>query len=314
LQQTRVVQGLDYYNRFIGRFPDIQSLAVASQMEVLKYWQGLGYYSRARNLHETAKDIYRNRNGIFPDRYDEILELKGIGEYTASAIVSLAWDQPYPVVDGNVYRVLGRLFAIETPIDTGKGKKEYHEIAAMLMPPEQAALHNQAVMEFGALQCIPQNPDCLSCPFIDRCLGYASGNVHQFPVKQNKTKIRDRYLNYFLILNGTDTYLHRRSRKDIWEGLYEFPLIETVTPLDLVALQEEPAFHQLFEHTGQPVFSVIMSDVKHVLTHQVLHANCYRMEIQNENDALKNYLKIPLTSLTDYPFPKLIQTFFSFVR
>jgi len=225
LQQTRVAQGLDYYNRFVGRFPNIRSLAEAEQVEVLKYWQGLGYYSRARNLHETAIDICRRWNGIFPERYDDILALKGIGEYTAAAIASLAWNLPYPVVDGNVYRVLGRLFTIETPIDTGKGKKEYRELATLLMPPEQAGLHNQAMMEFGALQCIPQTPDCETCPLSGSCFGYASGNPQQYPVKQNKTKIRNRYLHYFIILHGTDTFIRRRSEKDIWEGLYEFPLL-----------------------------------------------------------------------------------------
>ena len=309
LQQTRVVQGLDYYNRFTSRFPDIQSLAEAEQVEVLKYWQGLGYYSRARNLHEAAKDIWRRLNGIFPDQYDDILALKGIGEYTAAAIVSLAWNRPYPVVDGNVYRVLGRLFAIETPIDTGKGKKEYQELATMLMPPDQAGIHNQAIMEFGALQCIPHHPDCASCPFTGHCMGYASGNLHQYPVKQNKIKIRDRYLHYFFIRCGMDTYIHRRSGKDIWEGLYEFPLIETKTPMDLANLQDEASFRQLFDTTTQPVFSIAVNDVKHVLTHQILHATFYQVTIQQENATLKNFLKIPLPALDDYPFPKLISAF-----
>ena len=310
LQQTRVAQGLDYYTRFVARFPDIQSLAEAEQVEVLKYWQGLGYYSRARNLHETAQNIYRRLKGIFPDSYHAILALKGIGEYTAAAIVSLAWNQPYPVVDGNVYRVLGRLYAIDTPIDTGKGKKEYLELATLLMPPEQAGLHNQAFMEFGALQCVPQNPDCTSCPLCDNCLGYASGNVQQYPVKQNKTKIRNRYLNYFFIRLATDTYINRRSGKDIWEGLYEFPLIETGTPMDLAELKEEANFRQLFDSTGQPHISICASGVKHILTHQVLQANCYQVDIQKENDTLKAFLKIPVTSLDDYPFPKLFSAFF----
>ena len=305
LQQTRVAQGLDYYNRFITRFPDIQSLAEAEQLEVLKYWQGLGYYSRARNLHEAAQSL----NGVFPDRYNDLLKLKGIGEYTAAAIASLAWNEPYPVVDGNVYRVLGRLFAIDTPIDTGKGKKEFRDLATLLMPPDSAGLHNQAIMEFGALQCIPQNPDCTSCPLLDNCLGFASGNVLQYPVKQNKTKVRNRYLNYFFILNGTDTYFNRRSGKDIWEGLYEFPLIETTKKMDLAELKEEAGFRQLFDSTGQPVIAVKASGLKHILTHQILHANCYQVDIQKENDVLKNYLKIPVSSIDDYPFPKLISAF-----
>ena len=309
LQQTRVVQGLDYYNRFVARFPNIRSLAEAEQLEVLRYWQGLGYYSRARNMHETAQNIYQHLNGVIPDEYDKLLTLKGIGEYTAAAIISFAWNKPYPVVDGNVYRVLGRLFAVETPFDTGKGKKEYRELATMLMPPDKAALHNQSIMEFGALQCVPQNPDCNACPLVDNCLGYTIGKAQQYPVKQNKTKIRDRYLNYFLVLHGTDTYLKRRSGKDIWEGLYEFPLIETTRSMDFDELKEEVVFQQLFLSAGQLVISVKASGVRHVLTHQVLHANCYQVEIQKETDALAKYLKIPVSSLDDYPLPKLISDF-----
>ena len=309
LQQTRVIQGLEYYNRFIERFPDVRSLAEAEQIEVLKYWQGLGYYSRARNLHEAAKDIFRRLNGIFPNRYNDVLALKGIGGYTAAAILSFAWNQPYPVVDGNVYRVLGRLFALDTPIDTGKGKKEYLELATLLMPPDQAGIHNQAIMEFGALQCIPQNPDCQSCPFVAQCLGYASGNLQQYPVKQNKTKIRNRYLHYFFIRLGANTYIHRRSGKDIWEGLYEFPLIETKAPADFIDLKADIAFRQLFESSCQPVFFPETRQTKHILTHQILHATFYHVEIQAESAALKKYLKIPLSAFDEYPFPKLISVF-----
>ncbi|MDR0835009.1 MAG: A/G-specific adenine glycosylase, partial [Tannerella sp.] len=171
LQQTRVVQGMEYYLRFVRRFPDVASLASAEQEEVLKYWQGLGYYSRARNLHEAAKDIQTRFRGVFPQRYEDIRSLKGIGDYTAAAIASLTWNQPYPVVDGNVYRVLGRLFAIETPMDSGEGKKQYMELAHTLMDSQQAGIYNQAVMEFGALQCVPQNPDCNQCPFVGQCAG-----------------------------------------------------------------------------------------------------------------------------------------------
>lgn len=214
LQQTRVVQGYDYYQRFIQRFPDVATLASADQGEVLKYWQGLGYYSRARNLHEAAKDILSRFGGVFPQDYGSVLSLKGIGEYTAAAIVSFVWNQPYPVIDGNVFRVLSRLFALDTPVDTGPGKKQIAELAQTLMDPMYAGIHNQAIMEFGALQCIPQNPDCENCPFVNRCLGYASGDILQFPVKSNKIKTRNRYFNYFFITNEGDTYLHRRTGKD----------------------------------------------------------------------------------------------------
>ncbi|MDR0395041.1 MAG: A/G-specific adenine glycosylase [Tannerella sp.] len=306
LQQTRIVQGLGYYNRFVSRFPNVKSLAEAEQQEVLKYWQGLGYYSRARNLHEAAKDIMLRYQGIFPGQYQDILTLKGVGEYTAAAIVSFVWNRPYPVIDGNVYRVLGRLFAVATPMDTGKGKKEYRELAALLMPPNHAGVHNQAIMEFGALQCTPQNPDCERCPLSAGCLGYASGNPQQYPVKQNKTKTRDRYLNYFFVTCDSYTYLHRRAGRDIWEGLYEFPLIETAACMDFAELKGEKAFNELFRGTGEPVISLAANGVKHVLSHQILHATFYRVDVQIENVALKKYLKIPLSALDEYPFPRLI--------
>lgn len=309
LQQTRVAQGLDYYNRFVGRFPDVRSLAEAEQVEVLKYWQGLGYYSRARNLHEAAQDIMCRFQGVFPNRYEDILSLKGIGEYTAAAIVSFAWNKPYPVIDGNVFRVLGRLFAVSTPIDTGKGKKEYRELATLLMSPNQAGVHNQAIMEFGALQCTPQNPDCAQCPLLDCCAAYASGNPQQYPVKQNKTKTRDRYLHYFFVTCGACTYLHRRAGKDIWEGLYEFPLIETASPEDFVKISGDTAFKKLFRGTGKPEFSIAAADVKHVLSHQILHATFYKVKIQKENAAFEKYQKIRLSELDEYPVPKLISAF-----
>lgn len=309
LQQTRVVQGYDYYQRFIQRFPDAESLAFADQEEVLKYWQGLGYYSRARNLHEAAKIIMNDFGGLFPRDYKDILSLKGIGEYTAAAIASFVWNQPYPVVDGNVFRVLSRLFAIDTPIDTGGGKKQIAELAQSLMDPKHAGLHNQAIMEFGALQCVPQNPDCEKCPFVDSCLGYVSGNVMQFPVKRNKIKTRNRYFNYFFITYKGDTYLQRRSGKDIWEGLFEFPLIETEGLKDFEALQTTESFKALFDMTGQPVFSIEKAGVKHVLSHQVLYVTFYKVEIQSENKALTNYLRIPISSIDDYPVSRLIHSY-----
>lgn len=311
LQQTRVVQGLDYYNRFVGRFPNVQSLAEAEQVDVLKYWQGLGYYSRARNLHEAAKDVMSRFGGIFPEEYEEILSLKGIGEYTAAAIVSFAWNKPYPVIDGNVFRVLGRLFAIVTPIDTGKGKKEYRELANLLMPPDKAGLHNQAIMEFGALQCTPQSPDCTQCPLSASCLAYASGHPQQYPVKQNKTKTRDRYFHYFFIICGSYTYLHCRAGKDIWEGLYEFPLIETAGPADFSEISDDIAFKRLFQGVGDLEFSIETTPVKHILSHQILHAKFYEVKISQESTVLKKYQKVCLSELDEYPVSRLISMFLS---
>ncbi|MDR2470319.1 MAG: A/G-specific adenine glycosylase [Tannerella sp.] len=309
LQQTRVVQGMEYYLKFVRRFPNVQSLAEAPQETVLKYWQGLGYYSRARNLHEAAKDIQSRFHGEFPRRYEDILSLKGVGEYTAAAIASFAWNQPYPVLDGNVFRVLGRLYAIRTPVDTGAGKKQYAELAHLLMNPEKAGLHNQAIMEFGALQCVPQHPNCGQCPFIDKCMGYATGNPQQFPVKQHKTKTRNRYFHYFYIIYKGYTYLHRRTGNDIWEGLFELPLIETEQAMDFAGLQETDAFKQLFDETGELSLSLVKNGIRHVLSHQVLHTTFYRAEIRKENAGLKKFLKTEKNALERYPVPQLIHKY-----
>ena len=312
LQQTRVMQGMTYYLRFLQRFPDSASLASAEQEEVLKYWQGLGYYTRARNLHEAARSLQANHQGIFPQRYEDVLALKGVGSYTAAAIMSLAWNQPYPVIDGNVYRVLGRLFAITTPYDTGKGKRQFKELASLIMNPQKAGLHNQAIMEFGALQCVPHKPECSQCPLKNRCLGFASGDPHRFPVKQHIIKVRERYFNYFFIQHQGYTFLSRRSKKDIWEGLFEMPLIETDYVMELEEIMETDQFKQLFRDTGELVTSVFeKNEIKHVLTHQILYAKFYTIEIRNENSTLQKFVKVPLENINEYAVPRLIHRFLS---
>lgn len=309
LQQTRVAQGMDYFYRFTERFPDVASLALAKEDEVLKFWQGLGYYSRARNLHMAAKSIVEKFGGVFPRQYKDILSLKGIGEYTAAAIVSFVWNEPYPVVDGNVFRVLSRLFAVDTPIDTGKGKKEFTELAGVILHPKYPGLYNQAVMEFGALQCVPQKPDCGACPLNNRCMAYASGEVQAFPMKQNKTKTRARYFHYLYIIYNEQTWLSKRSGKDIWEGLYEFPLIETEQPMDFAGLQQTEAFRSLFEGAGKLNITVGLSDIKHVLSHQVLYATFYRVEIEKTNTALKSLVGVPLREIDRYAVPRLVHIY-----
>ena len=333
LQQTRVNQGLAFYLRFIGRFPDIKSLAEADQAEVLKFWQGLGYYSRARNLHEAAKSIQANFQGVFPQRYEDVLTLKGIGSYTAAAIVSIVWNQPYPVLDGNVFRVLGRLFAMTVAYDTGEGRKQYEALARLLMNPLQAGLHNQAIMEFGALQCVPQKPDCSQCPLQNKCLGFASGDPLQFPVKQHIINVRARYFNYFFIVHKDlrCTCLSRRLKKDIWEGLFEFPLIETARSMDFEELQDTAPFKALFGDATCLTFTVVSGEVKHVLTHQILYVRFYRVEIQEANlqprnnialtdqpaekiiqsalPGLNHFISVPLDHLDDYAFPRPIHRF-----
>lgn len=309
LQQTRVAQGMDYFNRFTGRFPDIASLAAATEDEVLKYWQGLGYYSRARNLRAAAQSIMAKFEGVFPAEYKDVLSLKGIGEYTAAAIVSFVWNKPYPVVDGNVFRVLSRLYALDVPIDSTRGKKQFTELAGIVMDPKHAGQHNQAIMEFGALQCVPQNPDCEVCPLKERCMAYASGQVQALPVKQNKTKTRPRYFHYLYIIYNKQTWLSRRGKKDIWEGLYEFPLIETEQPMKFDKLQQTEVFRKLLEGAGRLNVSVDLSGVKHVLSHQILYTAFYRIEIEQIPEALNSYLAVPYEDIERYAVPRLIHIY-----
>lgn len=309
LQQTRVAQGMDYFLRFTERFPDVVSLAEAPEEEVLKYWQGLGYYSRARNLHAAARTIVSRYGGTFPSVYEDVLLLKGVGAYTAAAIVSFAWNEPYAVVDGNVYRVLSRLFAVEEPVDTMKGKKLFARLATEILDPRFAGLHNQAVMEFGALQCTPLSPRCGSCPLASACMAYASASVSRFPVKRQKVKTRNRYFHYFHIIYNTDTYLHRRDADDIWKGLFEFPLIETDTPADFAVLQQTEAFRHLTQGIRKMNVSVALEGKKHVLSHQVLYATFYVLEIGEEGRALASCRKIPLSDIGHYAIPRLIQIY-----
>ncbi|MCL2649943.1 MAG: A/G-specific adenine glycosylase [Candidatus Azobacteroides sp.] len=307
LQQTRVNQGWDYYTRFIERFPDVKSLSEAEEVEVLKYWQGLGYYSRARNLHAAAKMITEQFAGEFPNDYNVALKLKGIGEYTAAAIVSFVWNKPYPVVDGNVFRFLSRLLGIEEPIDTGKGKKLFTKIAGKLMDTEHAGIFNQAIMEFGALQCIPISPDCNTCPFSDICFAFNSKQITDFPVKQNKVKTKTRHFYYFHIQSGEYTYLNKRTSKDIWQNLYEFPCIESEKSLSFEELQQMEQFKQLFPLSAQTQCKLVIHNKKHVLTHRILYADFYKIILSKEPESLSVFTKIRSKDIDIYPIHRLMQ-------
>lgn len=233
LQQTRVAQGLPYFLSFTSSFPTVLDLANADEEQVLKLWQGLGYYSRARNLHNTAKLVAFERGGVFPDNYKELLQLKGVGEYTAAAIASFSYNEVVPVVDGNVFRVLSRYFDIETDIASSGAKKEFTELASELIPHDNPALFNQAIMEFGALQCVPKNPDCGTCVLNSGCLALQKNKVNELPVKLKKTKVRNRYFNYLVFSDDNQNHIVRkRTEKGIWHNLYEFPLIETAAEVD----------------------------------------------------------------------------------
>ena len=304
LQQTRVAQGYDYFLRFIKRFPDVKALADADEDEVMKYWQGLGYYSRARNLHAAAKSM----NGVFPETYPEVLALKGVGEYTAAAICSFAYGMPYAVVDGNVYRVLSRYFGIDTPIDSTEGKKLFAALADEMLDKKQPALYNQGIMDFGAIQCTPQSPDCLFCPLADSCSALSTGRVTQLPVKQHKTKTTNRYFNYIYVRAGAHTYINKRTANDIWKNLFELPLIETPVALSEEEFLALPEFRSLIASGENPVIRLVCRDVKHVLSHRVIYANLYEVALPEDTKSFASFQRIRLEELDKYAISKLVQT------
>ncbi|MDO5665603.1 MAG: A/G-specific adenine glycosylase [Bacteroidia bacterium] len=315
LQQTRVNQGHDYFLRFIEKFPDIKSLAEAPEDDVLKIWQGLGYYSRARNLHAAAKQIMEKFNGIFPTSYNNILSLKGVGEYTAAAVASIVYDLPHAVVDGNVYRVLSRLFAIDEPIDTTAGKKLFAKIAQSILDEQDSGNHNQAIMELGALVCAPKQPKCLECPLQIACLAFEKKTVPAFPVKKGKTIQKERFFNYFHIEHHGYTYIRKRDNSDIWKNLYEFPLIETETQSDFLKLQENKEFITLFPSANSIYFQHKFR-LKHVLSHRIIYADFYVVEPNPKTilDFDEKFIKIDSASLFKYPISRLIHKYLETIQ
>lgn len=306
LQQTRVEQGLSYYNAFVKKYPTVQKLAKAQEQEVLKLWQGLGYYSRARNLHASAKIIHTKYKGVFPDTYQEIKALKGIGSYTAAAIGSFAFNLPHAVIDGNVYRVLSRVFGITAPIDSTKGKKQFEELAQNLLNKKNPALYNQAIMEFGSQMCKPVNPNCLSCVLKNKCFAFEKGMVASLPVKEKKTKIRERYLNYFLLIDKKgDVIYNTRGPKDIWQGLNELFLIETAGETDLIHLLKN---EKLLEVIGKNyIINKKQYKVKHILSHQRLNSTFYLIKCNRVFG--KDLKKTHHTKIHKLAWPRLIDKF-----
>ena len=304
LQQTRVAQGLSYYLKFTETFPTVFDLAKADEETVLKLWQGLGYYSRARNLHFTSKYIANDLDGKFPNTYEEIKKLKGIGDYTASAIASICFNEPTAVVDGNVYRVLARYYGIDTPINSSKGIKEFKQLAQEILDKEHSGTFNQAIMDFGAIQCKPKKPLCLFCPFSESCVALQKGKVEVLPVKEKKIKVRKRYFNYLVVKTKSDkTILNLRQGKGIWQGLYEFPVVETTTSINYTELLASKDFQELFsEPTQISLFNE--KEIVHKLSHQHLYTKFWIVET---NQTTAN--SILWEEIFNYPVPVLIANF-----
>ena len=289
LQQTRIQQGWEYWERFMQRFPHVEDLAAASEDEVLRLWQGLGYYSRARNLHTAARQIVEQ--GGFPTTFDEIRKLKGVGDYTAAAIASIAFGLPHAVVDGNVYRVLARHFGIDTPINTTQGKKLFSALAQELLPKSAPSAFNQAMMDFGAIQCTPQTPRCLSCPLSETCEALRTGRVEQLPVKEKKLRVKTRRMTYVYVRCKGETALRRRPKGDIWQGLWE-PIL----------LEENPTFNP---SPSTPI--LLRKNVRHVLTHRILLSDFYLWECEEKPELPTNYQWIKETERDNYAIPRLIE-------
>lgn len=310
LQQTRVEQGLPYYNRFKAAYPNIQDMAEASEDEIMKLWEGLGYYSRAKNMHFTAKYITYELNGIFPDTYPDILTLKGVGQYTAAAIASFAFGLPHAVVDGNVYRVLSRFFGIDTPIDTTTGKKLFADLAQRLLDTSNPGGYNQAIMDFGATHCTPKLPKCKQCPLSDNCIALQKDLVDKLPIKSKKIKKRARFFNYLILNYQGDTLLSKRAKKDIWQGLYEFPLIESTA---LITAEEELKAHTnwagLLDTTPFSITS-ISKPFRQVLTHQKITAIFWEIELSENKFTLpESTFWTNRKELNNFAFPKIIDLY-----
>lgn len=316
LQQTRVDQGLAYYFRFVEQYPDVQALAAAPEHDVLKLWQGLGYYSRARNLLAAAKQVVNEFDGQFPDTYESIKKLKGVGDYTAAAIASMAFQERKAVVDGNVYRVLSRLFAIDTPINSTPGKKIFTQLANTLLPQSDPGIYNQALMEFGALYCKPGKPDCENCVVRQHCQAFAKDQVDLLPVKNKTVKVKQRFFHYLVFLFPVDgichTLLRKRVGNDIWKGLYDFPLIETSSEenhTDILSL--------ITENFGLETSAFTLENVSHELRHQLTHrqiiARFYQIHLSGNASIIHdNSLSLtPQAALHQFPLPRLIDKYLS---
>ncbi len=309
LQQTRVDQGMSYYLKFLKLFPTVQHLAAATEDEVLKAWQGLGYYSRARNLHATAKTISNDFEGIFPNNSKALEKLKGIGPYTAAAIASFCFGEKSPVIDGNVYRVLTRLYGITEPVDTASGRIRLQQLAEKLIDAKYPGTYNQAIMEFGATHCTPHQPQCETCPFANFCVALKTESVQFFPVKEKKTLVKELYLYYFHISYRKEIYLHRRTKGGIWKGLYDFPHVESQTELDIKnVIKLFLAEHEL---AATSIVKQMSEEFIHVLSHRKIKARFVSLELkQRWMKPPENVFAVSQSKLEEYGVPRLIEKFF----
>ena len=310
LQQTRVEQGIKYYYQFIKKFPDIHSLANANIDEVLKQWQGLGYYNRAKNMHHAANQIINNYNGVMPDKYSELIKLKGIGPYTAAAVASFAYNEPVAVVDGNVKRVLARVFGVDIPINSNAGEKYLQKLANSILNKDFPGTHNQAMIEFGAIQCIPRKPVCQQCPLSEICEAYNNNQVARLPVKNPTKKKKNRYFYYLVIQQDKKyTYIKKRTKKDVWNSLYEFPLIERNTKTELNQITHTEEWKQFFNGSAPEIIH-ISQEYKHILSHQNIYATFIEVILPFQTNFLKNnFLKINKKSLDQFAISRLIEKY-----
>ncbi|MFT6746375.1 MAG: A/G-specific adenine glycosylase [Glaciecola sp.] len=306
LQQTRVEQGLPYYIKFLKLFPNVFDLASASEQQVLNAWKGLGYYSRARRLHATSKIVVNQNQGLFPETFVALNELPGVGEYTGAAIASFCYKEVVPVVDGNVYRVLSRLFNIEDPIDVGKSKKIFFDLASELIDEKQPDTFNQAIMEFGALQCVPKNPNCDQCPFMEICEAFHLNKVTELPVKSRKIKRRSRYFTYLVVEKDGKYLTTQRPEKGIWANMMEFPMVETDKKVNNFEQFEQSKLNDFpfeFETYSTTEYR------KHILTHQDIHYVFWSVKLKG--NTMDQYQFIERRELNNMPFPKLLENFIS---
>ena len=288
LQQTRVQQGWDYYLRFIDNFPNVKALAAADEERVLKVWQGLGYYSRARNMHAAAREIMSEHDGNFPKTYDKILSLKGIGKYTAAAVASIAFHQPYPAVDGNVIRIVSRIFGVCEDVTQPAVVKRITKICETQINSKQPGVFNQAAMDFGALQCVPRSPKCDECPFQSDCYAYNNNLVDILPIKRKKSELKHRYFHYTVYLSDNQTIIEKRTSSDIWRNMYQFPLTENDSE----------------KSTRKAVFST-----RETLSHQIIHAAFYVKNVKRLPKISEDQQIVNFDDIENYPMPKIMTVF-----